>query len=66
MKTKDDVEKEFMEKFNALLKEYKAEIAIEDKHGCYHIEFMIPAVYNDNHDCESEFTVFDIGGWHNG
>jgi hypothetical protein len=50
MKTKEQVEKEFREDLEALLKNYKAEIALSQRGSAYMeydvIEVTIDAVYN--------------------
>lgn len=69
MKTKEHVEKEFRAELQALLDKYSAVIEAEDHFSGYsecgqdiRITVSIPAIYDENHNCISEYTIVDLGG----
>ena len=70
MKTSKEVEKEFLEKFDALLKEYGANFSCDDEWQGYsecgqdiHARFDIPSIYQGNGECIREYTDIDIGNY---
>ena len=70
MRTKEQVESCFREELQALLDRYNAELEAKDHWTGYsecgqdiRMTVSIPAIYNGNHDCVSEWTEIDLGSW---
>ena len=70
MKTREQVAKQFMEEFQALLNKYDAEIDAKDHYIGYpecgedvRMTMFIPAVYDDEYNCVSRETEIDLGGY---
>jgi hypothetical protein len=73
MKTKEQIAIEFKAEFKALLKKYNAEMNVEEEEtygayvrGAFNMVVNIPAEYNKDHDCVSEWAEVNLGNYENG
>ena len=55
--TKAEVERAFRADLKVLLTKYQAEVEVEPEYDWDALEITIPAIYNDQHKCEREYTV---------
>lgn len=70
MQTKSDVEAAFRAELLALLTKYDAELEAKDYWQGYaecgedvRMTVTIPAIYDENHDTQREWTEIDLGSW---
>ncbi len=65
MQTKEQVEKEFRAKLQALLDEYGADLesVIDWRNSSNHMEVIIPSIYDEDGSCLREWTEIDLGGY---
>ena len=70
MQTKADIETAFRAELMALLAKYDAELEAEDHWQGYsecgedvRMTVTVPAIWDENHDMQREFTEIDLGSW---